>query len=178
MTAAKIANGAITEPKLADNAVSYRANSLKIQAGVRATGPLGALAVVFAPVFSNVPTVVAQVESALAQVWTVRILAVNVNGFTATLERNDAGTSAAGSTSIAPNHDHDVTWQNAGGPGGFLAGLVGLNHTQIDAFTGQTDVDMVQGGGSHQHATSVDATTTAPLGVAGVNVYWTATLQE
>ena len=174
VTTAKIADGAVTTPKLADGAATYIKCYDKTQAGSVASGLGGLVTIVFAPAFAGVPNITFAVAAGLPRVYTMRITALNAVGCTGTLEENVAGSAAAGTTNLQAAHDHDVIWQASGQPPGILAGAVGAGHTEIVAFLGQTDVDMVQVAGAHAHTTSADAVAIAPLGAIGVTVHWVA----
>lgn len=178
VTTAKIANGAVTEVKLATNAVSYRASSLKSQQGIAISGALGVVNVAFAPAFTVVPSIRVSVETVLAATWTVRITGSNVNGFTCVVERNDAGTATGGATATEAAHTHPATFLIDGGAGGNQV-RSGSTTRVFDGSGGNTNVDVTVAAGSlHSHAPGTLATTSAPVGPALVPVHWNASLQE
>jgi hypothetical protein len=174
VTTAKIADGAVTTPKLADGAATYAKCYDKTQAGSVVTAGGGVITITFAPAFAGVPKLTLALENAAANTWTARITSVTAAGATGVLERNNAGTAAAGTTNNSAAHNHVYAWP-VGGGGGFLAGLVQPGpRIQIDAFGGQNDALSIQDGGVHSHTTSADAVALAPVATNGVTVHWLA----
>ena len=174
VTTAKIADGAVTTPKLADGAVTYLKSYDKTQAGSVVTAGGGIATIAFAPAFDGVPKIVFGLENAAASAWTMRVTALTAAGCTGVLERNNAGTAAAGTTNNLGSHDHDWLYQDSGGAPGFLAGCFQGGIAEIEAFIGLTDTSSIQAAGAHAHTTSADAVTIAPVATNGVTVHWVA----